>query len=150
MNENPYQSPQSSDANPLPRAKPNEASVLLEMARAQRGLMWTALAVMGSNFLTNIGPLDLSQSVFLAVAGAWLALVLVFGYFAFRLANASYGILPGIVFALITMAPCVGLLAVLIINGQTQDRLRKAGVKVGFMGATQLQIDELVAAAEGS
>ncbi len=42
------------------------------------------------------------------------------------------------------LLPCIGLLMLLIINGKATSALQKAGIKVGFMGASSDDLEELL------
>ena len=64
-------------------------------------------------------------------------------YFVFRISHAIYDLGPAVVCALLAFAPCLGSLTVLVLNGTVMDYLRKNDIKVGFMGATRLQIEDL-------
>jgi hypothetical protein len=118
---------------------------ILEIVKAQRGMMWLFVAKLGLDF--GAGAVrDLASQPFLAIYwAAYLAVSLAVAYFVFRLAKVVYGGGPAVICAALIFAPCAGSLAVLIINGNSMDRLRKAGVKVGMMGATALQLRELEA-----
>ncbi len=141
MPENPSVPPtsrQESSAN-----ADGDANSLVEIVLAQRGMMWLFIAKLGVDFTVNMaqefgaGPIPIAYlSIFVLVA-------LAMGYFVFRLSNATYGIGPAVVCTALSFVPCLGLFTILILNGSTMDRLRKSGVKVGFMGATKTQLAEI-------
>lgn len=123
---------------------------VLEMVKAQRGMMWLFIAKLGLDFGFS-ATRDLAGPTVQAVF--WIAYLLVsitVSYFVFRLTRVIYGMGPAIVCAGLIFAPCAGSFAVLVINGGVMDRLRKLGVKVGFMGATAAQVAELEAAQKSS
>lgn len=120
----------------------------VELVVFQRSMMWL--------FLVRLG-MDLGWGVALELLGPvlvwifWLAyfvISLFVAYFVFRLVKVIYGSGPAVICAIITFAPCIGIFAILILNGNVVDRLRKLGVKVGFMGATAAQFRELNQAQE--
>jgi hypothetical protein len=41
----------------------------------------------------------------------------------------------GVVLGILTLIPCIGLIALLIINGKATAVLKNHGIKVGFFGA---------------
>ena len=72
------------------------------------------------------------------------------GYYVFRLSRVVYGLGPGVICAALILLPCAGSLTVLILNGNTMDRLRKAGVKVGMMGATAKEVEQFETALQSA
>lgn len=55
--------------------------------------------------------------------------------FVFLLATKVYGVGLGILFGLLTLIPCFGLLMLLAINGKATNVLRQNGYRVGLLGA---------------
>lgn len=55
--------------------------------------------------------------------------------FVFLLATKVFGTGLGILFGLLTMIPCFGLVMLLIINGKATSVLRQNGYRVGLLGA---------------
>lgn len=121
---------------------------IVEMVKAQRGMMWLFVAKLGLDFSSGSVRILLGQPYLAFYWVIYLVVSLSIAYFVFRLAKIVYGVGPAVICAALIFAPCVGSLAILIINGNTMDRLRKAGVKVGMMGATALQLKELEAPAQ--
>ena len=120
---------------------------IVEMVKAQRGMMWLFVAKLGLDF--GAGAVrDLASQPFLTIYWvAYLGVSLAVAYFVFRVAKVVYGGGPAVICAALIFAPCAGATAVLVINGNTMDRLRKAGVKIGFFGATVQQLRDLEASA---
>ncbi|MBC7852539.1 MAG: hypothetical protein IAF94_03800 [Pirellulaceae bacterium] len=123
---------------------------VLEMVKAQRGMMWLFIAKLGLDFGFSATRDLASQSVEILFWIAYLLVSLAVSYFVFRLTRVVYGIGPAVICAALIFAPCAGSFAVLVINGGTMDRLRKLGVKVGFLGATAAQVAELESAQKSS
>lgn len=117
----------------------------LEMLIGQRGMMWTLILKLVVDLMFNAMSGLQSGAMLYGLAAVYTIACLIVAYFVFRLANAVYGIAPGLICAAATFIPCIGLFAVLVLNGTTMDQLRKRGIKVGFMGATKTQVDELKA-----
>ena len=144
MKPNPYQSPaMNEDVPSTSSAALREARSLLTIVSSQQILMWLLPVKAGVEFTMGIftdtwqGPMLWG---YLLIA---IAIQAVTSYFVFRIMQELYGIGPAIVCAVLAAAPCSGTLAVLILNGNVTDYARKRGVKLGFMGATRSQLDEL-------
>lgn len=116
---------------------------LLEIVVAQRGMMWLLAAKFGTDFTFSVAKEFTTDLLLIAYLSVCVLVALAMGYYVFRLSNAIYGVGPAVVCAVISLVPCLGLLAVLILNGNAIDQLRKAGVRVGFMGATKSQLAEM-------
>jgi hypothetical protein len=74
-----------------------------------------------------------------------LAVVLVTGLIStvlvFLLSVQLFGAGLGVLFGFLTLIPCVGLITLLVINGQATGTLRRHGYHVGFLGADLSQFD---------
>jgi hypothetical protein len=55
--------------------------------------------------------------------------------FAFMLAHKLYNLAVAILFLIVGVIPCIGLIALLIVNGRATRTLRDKGHEVGFLGA---------------
>lgn len=75
----------------------------------------------------------------LAMIGLFLIVLLIAGLaatvFAFLLTMKLSNVGVAILVLILCLIPCLGLIALLTINGIATNRLRNAGVNVGFMGA---------------
>jgi predicted RNA-binding Zn-ribbon protein involved in translation (DUF1610 family) len=75
----------------------------------------------------------------LAIIGLLLIVLLIAGLaatvFAFLLTMKLSNVGLAILVLILCLVPCVGLIALLTINGIATNRLRNAGINVGFMGA---------------
>ena len=60
--------------------------------------------------------------------------------FVFLLAIKVYSPVVGILFAILTLVPCVGLLMLLLINGKATRILKQNGIRVGLMGANLSEV----------
>ena len=121
------------------------AEEVFEMVSAHRRMMWLFLVKLGMDMAAAMTQeaFPLPDPVgYLILAAAALAAIAT-AYFVFRLASAIYGAGPGVVCLCLTLLPCFGLFVILILNGYALDRLRKDGVRVGFMGATADQLRQL-------
>ncbi|MBX9792269.1 MAG: hypothetical protein K2Y37_25500 [Pirellulales bacterium] len=71
---------------------------------------------------------------------AMLAVAVAGAVFVFLLSIKVYGTGLGVLFGVLTLVPCVGLLALLSVNSKATSILRLNGVKVGFLGANPSSI----------
>lgn len=128
---NPYQ-PATTTDDPAPMAGgPFEA--VLRIATLQRYLNLAALAnLCVLSFLGELGggiPIVLRL---LVVAATVIFSVIT----SIRMANALYGRNWAIVCAVLMFVPVVNLFTILALSSGATGRLRKEGVKVGFLGAS--------------
>jgi len=89
--------------------------------------------------LVNIGMV-VSQAVIpselrLILAGGFLLTAVVSSVFVFMLAIKVFGTGLGVVLGILTLVPCLGLIALLIVNGKATSVLKERGYSVGFLGA---------------
>jgi len=126
---NPYQSPgapiQSSGEIRGDRER------LLLVAKYQRGIMLCILASICAVVLQFILPGPLRM----LAGGIGLLITIASVAFVFLLARTLYGTVGAVVFAVLTFIPCVGLLALLVVNQKATSTLRDAGLSVGLLGA---------------
>lgn len=144
MSGNPYASPEGDEpSRSLPKVAARDPRRLLEIVTAQRAMMWLFLFKLAIDFSVSAASEILAGPPLLAYFCLFLIVEVVIAYFVFRISHAIYDLGPAVVCALLALAPCLGSLTVLVLNGTVMDYLRKNGVKVGFMGATRLQIEDL-------
>ena len=140
---NPYESPKPGSDPNAGRAS-DAASRVLGIVDAQRGMMWLFVFKLGFDFTASIAAELFDPYLRVAYFIALVAVTVSTAYFAFRLANALYDTGTAIVFMILSAMPCLlGTFVILMLNGAAMDQLRKLGVKVGFMGASAMQLDEL-------
>lgn len=60
--------------------------------------------------------------------------------FVFLLSTKVYGTPLGIVFGLLTLVPCVGLIMLLVVNGKATSVLKQNGIQVSLLGANMSQL----------
>ncbi len=107
-----------------------------EIAKRQRAIIMCILVQLALYVVLIAGQRTFPPLVVLGVAGAMLAVDVVGVIFVFLLATKLYGIGVGILLGLLTFAPCLGLITLLIVNARATAILRQAGLKVGLLGAT--------------
>ena len=104
---------------------------LRDIATYQRAVLLCILVsiiAVGSQF-----ALPPTLRVFLALG--MLVTSVVSSVFVFLLAVKVYSLGVGIALALVTLIPCIGLIALLIINAKATSTLKENGIRVGLMGA---------------
>jgi hypothetical protein len=84
-------------------------------------------------FGNTLGPVwhILSLGIMLGMVVAQIAGLV----FVFLLSTKVYGTGLGILFAILTVLPCLGILVLLMINSKATTVLRQNGHKVGLLGA---------------
>lgn len=122
---NPYVSP-NSDVE-----KHTETDEQIEkVASGQKMIIYAILChFAGVAVLTTLGPYGLIFSV----AALTLAII---GFI--RLASGlGYSIPVRILLILLMLVPLISLITLLVLNSKATNRLRKAGYRVGFLGASK-------------
>ena len=95
-------------------------------------ILFYLIAIFGSFFI---------PAVYRPLIGLGVLVVgVVAAVFVFMLALRLFGTALGIVLGILTLVPCVALIALLIVNGKATATLRANGVKVGLMGAEHSKI----------
>jgi hypothetical protein len=134
MSTNPYEAPP-----PLPPAVgvlSGTREDLRSVAVYQKGLLVCILIYL----LAVAGQFALPEQLRPLVGLGVLAVGLVGAVFVFLLAVKVYGTGFGVLLGILTLVPCLGLLALLSVNGKATTVLRQNGIKVGLLGANLSQI----------
>ena len=133
---NPYEAPQ---APPMPaiRADGVDLEVLRTIARHQRSINLAILSQIGiyvlAFFLESASKESFVPNLVVGLAALAVA---VFSIVAtVRLANTMHGTGIAVLCAILMFAPCLNLLTLLVLNQQATARVKKAGFKVGLLGA---------------
>jgi predicted RNA-binding Zn-ribbon protein involved in translation (DUF1610 family) len=118
-----------------------------QIAREQKNLMYCILfyliASIGSgvvNASAGPGPRNEPSIIGLVVGLVALVAIIAAVVFVIRLAAKLYSTGMAIVYGILTIIPCVGLIIMLVVNGAATKLLKENGVKVGFMGADMSQL----------
>lgn len=129
MDDNPYRAPLSEGAalGVLSGRQEDVRSVALYQKGILVCILLYLLAVVGHYFI----PPEFWIFIRLGI----LLLGLAGTVFVFLLATKVYGVGLGILFGLLTLIPCFGLLMLLVINGKATNVLRQNGYRVGLLGA---------------
>jgi hypothetical protein len=122
---------------PNVRADGVDLDHLRAVARHQRSINLAILAQIGI-YVVALGLQPASSSSFVPqlVIGLAALAVAVFSIVAtVRLANTMHGTGIAVLCAILMFAPCINLLTLLVLNQQATARVKKAGFKVGILGA---------------
>ena len=85
-------------------------------------------------------PPDSAVIMIMILTTSWIIL-LVGAISVFLLAMKTYGVTFGILYGILALVPCFGLIILLIINSKATKTLKDNGIKVGFLGANLSQFD---------
>jgi hypothetical protein len=126
--------PQAPGTAGLPPASPTSVDLIAirRIATYQRILIFAILAqIIGLVVFAEMPPaLQLLGKVIYILIGVGSAVASVL------LANALYGIIAAVVCAPLMFIPVVNLITLLVLSQSATSRVRKAGFKVGFLGAS--------------
>jgi hypothetical protein len=129
MSENPYEPPKTQSR--IVGIKSGRRDDLRKVAGYQKGILVCILIYLVCVALQFALPANARLFVALGVLVVGVAATV----FVFLLSIQVYSTGLGILYAILTMVPCVGLLMLLIINGKATTILRNNGIPVGFLGA---------------
>jgi predicted RNA-binding Zn-ribbon protein involved in translation (DUF1610 family) len=130
-----------------PRGLGANREELRQIASLQRGLLLCILAQLGA-FLFNAAtrglaagaqpgappnPLNIVAAL-VALAAGIAGLV-----YVVRLAARLYSTGGAVLFGLLALVPCLGLIGLLVVNGAATKKLQEHGIKVGLLGASMSQ-----------
>jgi len=104
---------------------------LRTIASQQRVILFCILIYL----LAVIGQLLVPEAVRPMLGLGVMAVGLVATVFVFMLAIKLYGTGMGILLAILTLIPLIGLVPLLIVNGKATRTLRENGIDVGLLGA---------------
>jgi len=145
MDDNPYRSPAPVPPEPPapesvgPDGRVRTARDIRAIARGQRGVIACILAnIVGMIVLMATRQYTEPFAGFVGLA--ILAFAAVNLYFAAPLGYRVGSVILGVGAGLASLIPCVGLLALVLINQRATKILRAAGLRVGFFGVSSSEI----------
>jgi hypothetical protein len=118
------------------RAKRLPASKLRAIAIRQKVIIFCILGYL----LAVVAQFVIPQDLRIVIAIPALIVALTATVFVFLLAVEVHGTGLGILFGILTLIPCVGLIILLIVNAQATSLLKQNRVRVGLMGANMSDI----------
>jgi chromate transport protein ChrA len=101
------------------------------VARYQKGILVCLLIQLALYAGYVAGPLQFQTFAAMGVVLATLASIV----FVFMLVSKIQDTTLGVVMAIATLIPCIGLLVLLLVNQSATKELRKEGIRVGLLGA---------------
>lgn len=140
-NDNPFRAPES-DLR-VEGALSGTRGDLRSVARYQRWVAVCILIYLGmiiGRVATVMNKVAIPPVLEICLTIARLAAVLAGMVFVFLVSAKVYGTAQGLLLALCTMIPCIGLLVLLRSNAKATSVLRANGIKVGLLGANPANI----------
>ena len=134
MTENPYQSPSAEPSVVGVRSGSRED--LKAVARYQKGILVCILIYLIAMIGQFAIPADFRPLIGLGI----LVVGLVGTVFVFLLAIKVYSTGVGVLLGILALIPCIGLIALLVVNGKATGILKQNGINVGLLGADVSQI----------
>jgi hypothetical protein len=132
--QNPYEAPRIIDT--AVGVKSGRREDLRQVAVAQKGILICILIY----FFCGIGQFLIPPQMMILLGVIIIGCILVAFVFVILLAMRVYSTGMGIVFGVLTLVPCVGLIVLLIINSKATNILRSNGISVGLLGANMAQL----------
>jgi hypothetical protein len=126
------------DARRQRKRKTLDRATLRSIALFQKGILVAILVYLAVFVAQFFIPPQLRWILGLGLA---LPTMLVAVVFVFLLATKVYSPVTGVLLALLTFIPCIGLIVLLIINSKATAVLQLNGISVGFLGASLSDID---------
>lgn len=109
---------------------------LRSVATYQRWLLLCILVYLGG----AIGRFAVPPEIQILVIVPAIIAALVGTVFVFLLSTKVYGTLQGVLLAILTLVPCLGLIVLLMINSKATNVLKANGIKVGLLGANPANV----------
>jgi hypothetical protein len=134
VSQNPYEAP----TIPAQAVGINSGSRddLKSVAKYQKGILVCILIYI----VTVFGQLAVPANVRFIFAIVVVLTGLVGTIFVFLLAMKVYSPAVGVLYGILTLVPCIGLLMLMVVNGKATSVLKQNGIKVGLLGADLSQI----------
>ena len=104
---------------------------LREVAQYQKCILVCILI----NLIAILGQFVLPPDLRIIIWVGMLAVSLSGALFVFILALKIYNTAAGVIFAIWAIVPCIGLIALVIVNERATSILKDNGVRVGLLGA---------------
>jgi hypothetical protein len=138
---NPYEAPRA-DLRAVGVRSGQRADVR-QVAVAQKAIL-ICILIQIANIVFQLavvfGKLPVPQAVLLGCSVVSLVSGVVSAVFVFIMAIRVYSTGLGILFGILALIPCVGLIVLLMVNGKATKILQANGYKVGLLGADLSQI----------
>jgi len=146
MSLNPYEAPA-----PIPQELTPAVGVLSgtrqdlrSVAMYQRGIIACILlyiiAFIAQTLITSQRTAEIPLWVGVLSVLATLGIIVAGAVFVFLLSIKVYGPALGVLLGILTLIPCLGLLALLRVNAKATTVLQQNGIKVGLLGANPATI----------
>jgi len=135
LSENPYEAPKSSSQGAV-GVLSGKREDLRSVATYQKGIIICIAIYLFSVIAQFAVPIEFRLFVSLGV----MFVGLIGAVFVFLLAIKVYGTALGILYGILCLIPCIGLIVLLIVNSRATNILKQNGIKVGLFGANLADI----------
>ncbi|QEY13363.1 hypothetical protein [Cellvibrio sp. KY-YJ-3] len=113
---------------------------VLHVAKQQKALIYTFLVYFVAAVLVQAAPPEIRQVASLIVIPIWIAIIILNA----RLCWKVYGKFFAVVMIILGIVPIINFLVVVAASSRANRLIKKAGFKVGFMGANTTQIKQAI------
>jgi hypothetical protein len=139
-----YQSADPSTAKRAPGFDSKPVN-LIRLAAAQKWLIWCVFARLFAEIWLLVSMQSAVGIVHDALAATYI-LIYIFSVVMIARLAAAYGMHPigGAIIAIPLAAPCIGALALPLLNMHVTATLRKGGARVGLMGVSVAEMNKLL------
>jgi len=136
----------SPNVAPQPRTKPKRQPDIRKLAKAQRWMILLVLLGLVGQLVPPmlIGTVGPGRSFMIIWGILYLGVYVLMVIGTVLLLNAQGSRLPiVIIFGILAMFPCVSLILLVFVNMSATRTLRRAGLRVGFMGANKEDVERV-------
>ena len=138
LSENPYEAPRA-DLRAVGRAERSAGRCAAGRGSHLQKVILVCILIQIVNIVFQmavaIGKLPIPQAALMAASIVSLITSVVSAVYVFILAIRIYNTGLGILFGLLALVPCAGLIVLLVVNAKATGILQANGHKVGLMGA---------------
>lgn len=132
---NPYEPPKNFEFGGRATSSSENVEQLIAIAGAQRNVNLALLTYLCSAGLSVISPLLSSLGIIVSLVFSLVA--------AISLAKALHGTGVAIACAVFMFIPCVNLITLLVLSSGATNRLKDAGINVGFLGTSPDEVRQM-------
>lgn len=112
-----------------------DKETLRSVAGFQKGVLFSILGQIVAVIILMAGGQSLPPMVTILVQGLAALSAIAGMVFVLLLALKIYSPVVAVLLAILALAPCIGLICLLVINGKATGILKSHGIKVGLLGA---------------
>lgn len=130
--------PSASPPPPAARRPSSDAQSwdVVATARNHRFMLLCFVGMLGSLLATAVMTIMGSESAWVFSIPYWACVIAAIVFACLTLSAMRVHVALIVLAAIFLLAPCIGLVTVLVVSQVVQHRLRSAGLKVGFLGVS--------------